>query len=139
MRSDDRNSPQDKLGVQCQEVIDHRAYRRRVLKGVKVTFNDEFCSVGGVLKNISETGMFIELKDGFLVPNDVVIINELEGYKVAGKVVRRTGNFIGVEICGEHQKTICLRKQVVDPINAEKPVTKHEKCSEVPANLKYLK
>ena len=98
-----------------------RSPRRRVLKGVKVTFNDEYCSVGGVLKNISETGMYIELKDSFLVPNEVVVFNELEGYKIAGRVVRRIGNAIGVEFSGQAEKSDRIRLQVIDPIKGEKP------------------
>ncbi len=116
----------------CESNADKRSLRRRVLKGVKVAFNGEFCSVNGIVKNVSETGMFIELKDGFIVPDEIVIYNELEAYKVPARVVRREANRIGIEICGEREPIEQTRTQIVQMVNVDEdmpsvaPVSKAE-------------
>ncbi|MEM7215255.1 MAG: PilZ domain-containing protein [Pseudomonadota bacterium] len=100
-----------------REEADRRALRRRVLKGVRIAFGNEFCSVDGAMKNISETGALIEIKDGFLVPDDIVVYNELEGYKIPAKVVRRDATRIGIHFAGEKSKIEAVKTQVISMIH----------------------
>ena len=98
-----------------------RSQRRRIFKGIKIGFGNDYCAVDGVMRNISETGAFIEVKDGFLVPDEISIQNELEGYKVKCEVVRREANRIGVRFIGEKQKIQSTKHQVVNMIEADDP------------------
>lgn len=92
---------------------DRRSQRRRILKGVKLSFGNEFCALEGVMRNVSDTGALIKLKDGFLVPDEVVIHNELDGYKVVAEVVRRASDTIGVRFIGERVAIEAKKHQVV--------------------------
>lgn len=96
-----------------------RAQRRRIFKGIKIGFGNDYCAVDGVMRNISESGAFIEVKDGFLVPDEISIQNELEGYKVKCEVVRREANRIGVRFIGEKQKIQSTKHQVVNMIESD--------------------
>ena len=105
--------------------------RRRVLKGVKIAFQDDFCSVDGTMKNISGSGAFVALKDGFLVPDSVTLFNELDGYKVAAEVVRRSTNAIGVhfksapvEISKVRTQRVCMVND--QPLAEKQPRTPHQ-------------
>lgn len=93
--------------------------RRRVLKGVRIAFGNDHCAVEGVLKNISDIGALIELKDGNLVPDTIVLHNELEGYKVPCRVVRRELTRIGVEFSAEKEAIRTTKSQVVNMINLD--------------------
>ena len=115
--ADNRTVEQKKLEGERRYGEDRRALRRRVLKGIRIAFDNEFCVIDGAMKNISETGALIQIKDGFLVPDDIIIYNDLEGYKVACKVVRREAQRIGVQFIGEKEKTGIVKTQVVSMIN----------------------
>lgn len=97
---------------------DRRALRRRVLKGVKIAFNGEYCAVEGVMKNISETGAFIKLTDGYLIPDHIMIFNELEGYKVPAEVVRREAEQIGVRFTAAAEAIERSRTQVIQMLDS---------------------
>ena len=100
----DSRTPEEKLELgERRECSDRRAPRRRILKGVRIGFGNDFCSVEGVMSNISDTGALIKLQDGLLIPDEFMIHNELDGYKVSCRVVRRTGNTIGVRFIDEKQ------------------------------------
>ena len=74
------------------------APRRRTYKGVTVSFNDGFSAVEGVLKNMSETGGMLVVKDGALIPDSFVLYSELDGWKVECKSIRRRGHSIGFSL-----------------------------------------
>ncbi len=88
--------------------------RRRVLKGIKISFGNEFCAVEGVVRNLSETGAMIEIRDGFIVPDKITIHNELDGYKINCEIVRRKGNVIGVQFTGPRQPIETTRAQIIN-------------------------
>ena len=96
--------------------IDREA-RRRVLKGVTITFDSMNCAVQGAMKNSSETGALIDLNDGYLVPDNITVLNHLEGYKVDCKVIHRKGHQIGVKFAGVKQKVHSTKHQVVNMID----------------------
>ena len=88
--------------------------RRRTLKGVRVSFNDKFCAVECVLRNISECGALLEFTDGALIPDKFVMHNEMDGYQVNCQIMRRIGNSVGVEFTSQKQQIKAIRKQIID-------------------------
>ncbi len=98
-----------------------RAQRRKIFKGIKIGFGNDYCAVDGVMRNISDTGAFIEVKDGFLVPEEITIHNELEGYRVRCEVVRRESNRIGVRFISQRERIQSTKHQVVNMITADSP------------------
>ena len=94
-------------------VVSERSQRRRVLKGVKLIFNGEFNAVDGIMKNVSETGAYIKIKSGFVVPDFIEIHNELEGYKVEAEVVRRYPGEMAVRFVGTPERIKQSRTQVL--------------------------
>lgn len=103
-----------------REDADRRALRRRVLKGVKISFHGAFCAVEGVMKNISETGALIMLKDTIGIPDRITIYNDLEGYKIDAEVVRRRADQIGVRFTGYAEEIERSRAQVVNMLDINK-------------------
>ncbi len=91
--------------------------RRRVLKGITISFGNNFCVSNGIMRNISETGAYIEFTDSFLVPDNFTIFNDLDGYKVDCRVVRRDGNSAGFEFVGEKEIHSPTRMQVVEMVD----------------------
>lgn len=70
-----------------------------------------------VLKNHSETGAFIEFSDTVLLPNEFTMHNELDGYRVDCRVVRRSGNTAGVTFISAESTAVMVCKQVVSVPN----------------------
>ena len=87
--------------------------RKRVLKGAHIAFNDEFSSVECVIRNLSETGAYIVVKDGILVPNQFVLHSELDGFKVECEIMWRKANTFGVRFTGEKVSIVKTRTQIV--------------------------
>lgn len=104
-------------GPQSAQGQKERAQRRRVLKGVRISFQNEYCAVEGIMKNVSDTGALIELKDGYLIPDTITIFDELAGYKIDAAVVRRHVNRIGVMFVGAKQPIEKKRAQVISQID----------------------
>lgn len=77
--------------------------RRRILKGARLSFNNKFCVVDCVLRNITEHGAFLEFSDAVLVPDKFRLHNEMDGYDVDCEVVRRVRNSVGVQFAGEKE------------------------------------
>ena len=113
-----------------------RALRRRVIKGVRISFQNDYCAVEGVMKNVSDSGALIELKDGYLIPDIITIYDELAGYKVEAEVVRRNTNRIGIRFVGEKEPIEQKRAQVVMEIGlpGEEPEEEPETESEDQTN-----
>ncbi len=107
--------------MQTDSDEERSAPRRRMLKRVRISFNNESSTVEAVLRNISETGCYIELPDGFLIPDAITIHNELDGYKVDCEVVRRQGNRIGVKFVSDKVQIEAARKEVVNVIDYTTP------------------
>ena len=112
------------------DVQDRRSPRRRTLKGVRISFNNEYSFVDAVLRNLSETGCYIELPDGYLIPDSITIHNDLDGYKVDCEVVRRQGKRIGVKFIEEKIPVEIARKQVLNVIDFGQPEPKGQEAVE---------
>ncbi len=106
------------LGALMDNIKNKRkALRRRTLKGVLVSFNDGFSAVEGVLKNMSEAGGLLVVKDGMIVPNTFYLYCELDGWKVECEVKRRQNNNIGFQYVSEFEQFKPTRHQMVSVIN----------------------
>jgi len=105
--------------------IENRRYidRRRVLKGARLAFNGGHSTVESVVKNISEIGAYICVKDGILIPNSFELHNELDGFKTDCRIKWRKGNTFGVEFLGDKSPVALPRTQIVSHYTAVNDVT----------------
>ena len=87
-----------------------------MLKRVMIYFNEGCSSTDGVLKNISDTGGFVEFRDGILVPDQFTLSNELDGYMVDCEMVRRQGQGGGFKFVSELQRFAPKKAQVINII-----------------------
>ncbi|MFK5980331.1 MAG: PilZ domain-containing protein [Rhizobiaceae bacterium] len=94
-----------------------RSTRRRVLQGAHAAFNDEFCSVPCLVKNISQTGALLEFKSPDSVPTNFVLHVALDQYKIECRIARKDKNRVAVEFCGEKQKSNMARYQSLEMSN----------------------
>ncbi len=84
------------------------------MKGVRVSFNDKFCTVECILRDISECGALLDFTDGAIIPNNFIMHNEMDGYKVKCRIIRRIGNTIGVAFSSQKQPIKATRKQIIE-------------------------
>lgn len=91
--------------------------RQRVIKGAILAFRDEYCAVDGVITNISDTGGFVKVAAGSVVPNRFTLHNGLDGYKVDCKVARRVGDAIGFTYEGDKIPWKKTRTQTIAMLN----------------------
>jgi hypothetical protein len=93
---------------------DRTSQRYKVFKGARIGFNCEFSSVECIIRNLSETGAFITVQDGILVPNHFMLFNELDGYKIECDIVWRQGNGFGVRFTSQRIPIRSTRPQVIN-------------------------
>jgi len=119
--SNENDSPDAPSGVGQDTGFesDRTSERRRVLKGARIGFNHEYSSVECVIRNISETGAFITVEDGILVPNQFTLFNELDRFKVDCEIVWRHGNAFGAHFCGDKVPIASTRAQVLSHYTPE--------------------
>ena len=96
--------------------------RRRMLKGVSISYNGGFTSNQAILKNISENGAMLQVSEGIVVPDQFVLVNDLDGYRVECVVRRRTGLTVGIEFVSEIEKFQARRSQSINMINVDRVV-----------------
>ena len=94
-----------------------RAERRKMLKRVMIFFNEGHSSTEGVLKNISDTGGFVEFRDGILVPDQFTLSNELDGYMVECEMMRRQGQGGGFRFISDVKRFAPKKTQVINMID----------------------
>ncbi len=128
VRPDELRALQGERRVALQ---DRRAPRQNMLKGVRISFNNESSFLEAVLRNLSETGCFIELPDGYLIPDRITVHNDLDGYKIECEVVRRQGDRIGAKFIGER---IPVGKPGAQEFNSEVPDLARPSEQHAPAN-----
>ncbi|MEM9276992.1 MAG: PilZ domain-containing protein [Pseudomonadota bacterium] len=118
---DARTADQQVVDGELCVMSDRRALRRRVIKGVRISFGNDYCAIEGAMKNVSETGALVQLKDGYLVPDNIVIYNELEGYKVSCVVVRREAERIGVRFTSDKVQIEASKTQFISMLDMQNP------------------
>jgi hypothetical protein len=93
------------------------ADRRRLLKGVKISYNAGASQFAAVLKNMSDKGGFVEVSEGVIIPEQFTLINDLDGYRVECQVRRRKSHSAGFEFIGEPENFKPMRSQVISMID----------------------
>ena len=94
-----------------------------MLKRAKYSFSNEFCTSECVIRNISESGAFMDFADGLLVPDTFKLHNEMDGYKIDCEVVRRVGQSAGVRFVGPREPIKPVRQQnITIPRRAERDI-----------------
>ncbi len=87
--------------------------RKRVLKGGKIAFAARCASLPCVVRDISDTGARLQVKDHSSVPETFELLIELDGFEADVEVVwRRTGE-VGVVFLDEPKIKNPVRRQIV--------------------------
>ncbi len=97
------------------EPPDKRVLRRRTLKKAIASYNNQAISMEVILRDISDTGAKIKLKDNDILPDLFYLFVEIDAIGVECKVIWRRGREIGAKFISEVQQVRAGRTQVVDP------------------------
>ncbi|MEL7543571.1 MAG: PilZ domain-containing protein, partial [Pseudomonadota bacterium] len=92
---------------------DRGAERKRVLKGAKISFAARCASLPCVVRDMSETGARLQVKDHLSVPDTFELIIELDGFEVDVEVVWRKASEVGVIFLDSPKITKATRTQIV--------------------------
>jgi len=95
------------------ETQDNRVQRRRTLKSAVASYNDQSISMEVVLRDMSDTGAKLKLKENDVLPDSFHLYIELDGINVECEVVWRRGLEIGAKFVSEVQVKAPLRSQTV--------------------------
>lgn len=87
--------------------------RKRVLKGAKISYAARCASFPCVVRDISDTGARLQVKDHAAVPETFELLIELDGFEAEVEVVWRKPGEIGVIFLTEPTINNPSRKQVV--------------------------
>ena len=94
--------------------------RRRVLKTGIVTFSGRNCSIECSVRDLSDTGARLRATGSANIPDTFELIIETDGFEADCQVVWRKDQDIGVVFLGVPKRTTPTRRQVIDPIDANK-------------------
>lgn len=75
--------------------------RRRVLKGAEIAHERITQNIPCQIKNISDTGLMLQVDGQYQVPDQFKLIVPMDGYSVPCEKVRAEGEKIGVRFIGE--------------------------------------
>lgn len=93
--------------MQCQVILMNemqaRAQRRRMLKGVRLVFNNGHSVVNGVLRNISDTGAKVAVENGLALPDRLSLVLD-DGGRYECEVARRELKELGLRFIVEGEK-----------------------------------
>lgn len=92
---------------------DNRVQRRRMLKKAMASYNDQSISIEVILRDMSDTGIKIKIKENDLLPDHFHLYVEIDGINVDCEVVWRQGLEIGAKFTSEIQIKVPLRSQTV--------------------------
>ena len=87
--------------------------RKRVLKGAKIAFAARCASLPCVVRDVSETGARLQVKDQSSVPETFELLIELDGFEVACEVVWRKCGEVGVQFLDVPTIKNPTRRQIV--------------------------
>ncbi len=94
--------------------------RRRVLKTGIAAFSGRSCSIECSVRDLSDTGVRLRTTGSANIPDTFELIIETDGFEADCQVVWRKDNDIGVEFLGAPKRTTPVRRQVIDPIEANR-------------------
>ncbi len=102
------------------ETQDNRVQRRRTLKSAVASYNDQSISMEVVLRDMSDTGAKLKLKENDVLPDSFHLYVELDGINVECEVVWRRGLEIGAKFVSEVKTKNPLRTQTITQTNTRK-------------------
>ncbi len=97
------------------EAPDNRVQRRRMLKSAVASYNDQAISMEVLLRDMSDTGVKIKLKENDVLPDNFHLYIEIDGINVECETVWRRGLEIGAKFVSEMETKTPLRSQTVIP------------------------
>ena len=101
MKSDDR-------------ALEQRDLRRRTLKRAIASYYNHSISIEVIVKDISQSGVKLKVKENDLLPDRFSLYIELDGMRVDCNVVWRRNLEIGAKFISEVRNINPLRSQVVN-------------------------
>lgn len=108
------NYQQDNIHDESKEP-DSRDQRRRMLKTAVASYNDQSISMEVLLRDMSDTGVKIKLKQNDVLPDNFHLYIELDGVNVECEAVWRRGLEVGAKFVSEVEVKVPLRSQIVIP------------------------
>jgi len=89
------------------------SHRKRVLQSAVIAFHGRHTTLDGAVRDISDTGARIRVSDPMLVPDEFVLLIDLEGLEVDCEIAWRTDKEIGAHFLTPPKKVAVKRKQTV--------------------------
>ncbi|MEL6288132.1 MAG: response regulator, partial [Pseudomonadota bacterium] len=89
------------------------AERKRVLKGAKIAFAARCATLPCVVRDLSETGARLQVKDHLSVPETFELLIELDGFEVDAEVVWRRDSEVGIVFLDRPRIKNPTRHQIV--------------------------
>lgn len=102
------------------ETEENRVLRRRMLKSAIASYNDQSISMDVLLRDMSDTGVKLKLKENDILPDNFHLYIELDGINVECEVVWRRGLEIGAKFVSEVICKTPLRSQNITQTNRYK-------------------
>ncbi|SCM77109.1 conserved hypothetical protein [uncultured Pleomorphomonas sp.] len=88
-------------------MFDRRRERRgRTYLGGQIAFNNRWCTIDCLVRNISQSGARIEFPQPVLVPSELDLIIPLRGYSRRVRVVWRRAKALGVSFTDANDGTV---------------------------------
>lgn len=97
------------------EMIERPLPRRRTFKGAIASYNDRSISMDVVVRDYSDSGVRLKLKDSNLLPNHFTLFIELDGILVDCEVVWRDGLELGAKFVSKIEERSASRLQILQP------------------------
>ena len=101
------------------EKQDDRVQRRRMLKSAVASYNNQSISMEVLLRDMSDTGVKLKLKENDVLPDRFHLYVEIDGINVDCEVVWRRGLEIGAKFVSEIETKQPLRSQTLNPTRAD--------------------
>jgi hypothetical protein len=89
------------------------ALRRRTLKSGIIAYNNRYCTLPCMVRDVSATGARLRVDGTVSAPDTFVLIVESDGLEADCEVVWRKGNEIGVKYVGAPRQVAPKKTQVV--------------------------
>jgi hypothetical protein len=93
--------------------------RRRMLKAGIIAYNNRFCTLPCMVRDVSGTGARLRLDGSVNAPDTFELIIESDGLEASSEVIWRKGSELGVRFIGAPRQVAAKKHQVV---NAHVPV-----------------
>ena len=87
--------------------------RRRMLKSGVIAYNNRFCTLPCMVRDVSATGARLRVDTSVSAPDTFELIIESDGLEASAEVVWRRANELGVRFIGAPRQVAAKKSQVV--------------------------